>query len=134
MQRGRCLCGGITFNVCGELPPIQVCHCGQCRQAQGGPFATNIPVSEAQVQWLSGRELFQAYESSPGKLRVFCRVCGSPLFSRKDSLPGVLRLRAGSLLGDLSTQIGAHIYCESGVSWWQDDAGVPHYAAGMPQH
>lgn len=113
MQRGRCLCGGVTFNVSGELPPIQVCHCGQCRQAQGGPFATNIPVSEAQVQWLSGQELFQAYESSPGKLRVFCRVCGSPLFSRKDSLPGVLRLRAGSLLGDLLTQIGAHIYGES---------------------
>lgn len=132
MQRGRCLCGGVTFNVSGELPPIQVCHCGQCRQAQGGPFATNIPVREAQVQWLSGQELFQAYESSPGKLRVFCRVCGSPLFSRKDSLPGVLRLRAGSLLGDLPTQIGAHIYCESRANWWQEDAGVPHYAAGMP--
>ena len=91
MHHGSCLCQGVTFRVSGDLPPIQVCHCSQCRRAQGGPVATNMAVDETQVSWLSGQELFQFYESSPGKVRCFCRVCGSPLFSRRETLPGVLR-------------------------------------------
>ena len=54
---GRCLCGGIAFEVRGPRAPIQVCHCQQCRKAQGAPFATNTPVEEAAFELLSGREL-----------------------------------------------------------------------------
>lgn len=124
MHRGSCLCRGIVFSVSGELPPIQVCHCGQCRQAQGGPFATNIPVDESRVSWLSGLDLIQRYESSPGKVRCFCKTCGSPLFSQRTSLPGVLRLRAGTLEGLVHAKVGLHIYHGSKANWWTalDDA------------
>lgn len=134
VHQGRCLCGGVRFTVHGALPPIQVCHCGQCRQAQGGPFATNIPLQEAQLRWLGGQDLIQAYESSPGKQRCFCRRCGSPLFSRRDALPGVLRLRAGLLEGDPGTRVGWHIYWGSRAPWWsEDDAGhVPRHEIMPP--
>ena len=42
---GSCLCGGVRFRIEGELGPVQVCHCTQCRKAQGGPFAAVIPVA-----------------------------------------------------------------------------------------
>lgn len=134
MHRGSCLCGGVTFTVSGDLPPIQVCHCGQCRRAQGTPFVTNIPVDEAQVDWLSGIGLIQRYESSPGKYRCFCKTCGSPLFSQRTSLPGVLRLRVGTLQGHVKAKLGFHIYDASRANWWsaQDDLHAPRYDENGP--
>ena len=134
MHRGSCLCGGVTFTVSGDLPPIQVCHCGQCRRAQGTPFVTNIPVNESQVDWLSGISLIQRYESSPGKYRCFCKTCGSPLFSQRTSLPGVLRLRVGALQGHVKSKVGIHIYDASRANWWtaQDDAHAPRYDENGP--
>lgn len=46
MISGSCLCGEITFEVSGELAPIQICHCTQYRKAQGRAFLTNTPVKE----------------------------------------------------------------------------------------
>jgi hypothetical protein len=134
MHRGSCLCGGVTFAVSGDLPPIQVCHCGQCRRAQGTPFATNIPLYESQVEWLSGISLIQRYESSPGKYRCFCKTCGSPLFSQRTSLPGVLRLRVGILQGQVNGKVGFHIHHASRANWWtpQDEARAPRYDENGP--
>ena len=45
MYTGSCLCGGVRFEIEGELAPIQVCHGSRRRKAQGEPFATNTPVT-----------------------------------------------------------------------------------------
>lgn len=92
---GNCLCGGVQFKIQGPLAPIQICHCSQCRKAQGAPIATNTPVSIAAFELTNGQDLLSEFESSPGKVRVFCSRCGSPVFSRKDTTPGILRIRAG---------------------------------------
>lgn len=84
---GSCLCGGITFRVESELEPIQMCHCMQCRQAQGGAFAAVIPVAVSAFHLISGEHLLKSHESSPGKQRVFCASRGSPIYSRRPSLP-----------------------------------------------
>jgi hypothetical protein len=118
MVLGSCLCGGIRFQVNQALAPIQICHCSQCRKAQGGPFASNIPVDRSAFDWRAGEELLQAYESSPGKWRHFCRRCGSPVFSSRSSLPGVLRLRAGLLDGPLAARRGSEQHLESRCDWW----------------
>lgn len=117
MSSGGCLCGGVAFEIEGELEPIQVCHCSQCRKAQGSAFATNIPVSTAAFKLLKGAELLSSFESSPGKQRVFCTVCGSPLYSKRADLPEVLRVRAGTLDGDLATRPVAHFYYASKANW-----------------
>lgn len=90
MYTGNCLCKGIKFRIESELESIQVCHCSQCRKAQGAPFATNTPVSTAAFYLVSGAELISTYESSLGKKRAFCSKCGSPIYSKKDTLLGVL--------------------------------------------
>ena len=132
-HQGQCLCGGIRVSIQGPLAPIQVCHCTQCRQAQGGPVATNIPVDAAVVQFSQGQDLLQQYESSPGKIRAFCKVCGSPIYSKRDSLPGVLRIRAGLLQEPVGTQLAFHAFTDSKASWWPIQAGLPEYPEGAPQ-
>jgi hypothetical protein len=131
-HQGSCLCGGIRFSISGPLQPIQVCHCGQCRRAQGGPVATNVPVDVSAITFERGQDLLQHYESSPGKVRAFCRVCGSPVFSRRDSLPGVLRIRAGLLKEPVAAALAFHAFTNHKASWWPIGEGVPQYPEGAP--
>ncbi len=130
MYTGSCLCGSVRFRIHAELAPIQICHCGQCRKAQGGPFATNIPVESSAFEWLAGRELLRAFESTPGKLRHFCGTCGSPVYSERSSVPGVMRLRAGLLDGPLGTPIESHAYVASKADWWTINDNLPQHADG----
>ena len=134
MHTGSCLCGGVRFRIEADIEPIQVCHCSQCRKAQGTPFATNTPVSTDAFHLISGEELLTSFESSPGKERAFCSKCGSPVYSRKDTLPGVLRSRAGLINEPLSAKPVAHHYTGSKANWWPIDDGLPQFeAASVPQ-
>ena len=126
----QCLCAGITLRIDGELAPIQICHCSQCRHAQGAAFAANIPVDESAVRVETGAELMTAYEATPGKQRVFCKRCGSPLYSRRDSLPGVLRLRAGIINEPLAVRPAFHAYVASKANWYEIRDELPQHAEG----
>lgn len=132
MHTGSCLCRAVKFEVTGDLAPIQVCHCGDCRKAQGSAFATNIPVATADFRFLSGEDRLKAYESSPGKERVFCADCGSPIFSRLKSKPEVVRLRAGALNEPVETKLAFHFYTASKASWWPISDGLPQYPHERP--
>ena len=132
---GSCLCGGVAFKINGEIAPIQVCHCQQCRKAQGAPFATNTPVKEAAFELRSGRDLITEYQSSPGKWRAFCGGCGSPVYSRKGDLPGVLRIRAGLINEPLDTRPVFHAYVASKANWWPILDDLPQFSeTWKPEH
>lgn len=127
MYTGRCLCGGVRFAVKETLQPIQLCHCAECRKAQGTPFASNIPVSADGFDLQSGAELLKHFESSPGKQRTFCGRCGSPIYSRRASMPGVLRLRAGLFEQPLPVQPSFHAYVADKANWWRIDDDLPRF-------
>jgi hypothetical protein len=127
MHKGQCLCGGVRFAITGELAPIQICYCKQCQRAQGAVLATNIPVAVTAFQFEAGRDLLRAFESSPGKERSFCSRCGSPIFSRRDSLPGVLRVRAGLLDAPIDTRPIAHFHTSAKPDWWMICDGLPQF-------
>jgi catechol 2,3-dioxygenase-like lactoylglutathione lyase family enzyme len=127
----QCLCGAIALRVrTTALSPIQVCHCSTCRRAQGGPFATNIPTDASGVEFVRGKEHLKGYESSPGKTRWFCPTCGSPIYSTKDTLPDVLRLRAGLFTEPLPVRPAFHAYVDSGANWWPLNDDLPQFPEG----
>ncbi len=127
MFTGSCLCGGIRFAIDSPLQPIQVCHCSLCRKAQGGPFATNIPVELSCFHFLSGEDLLVPYHSSPDKQRCFCSRCGSPIFSRKESLPNIVRVRAGLINEPLPVKLEFHAFVGSKCNWWDIDDNIPQF-------
>jgi hypothetical protein len=133
LRSGGCLCGGVRYEVAGPLPPIQLCHCEQCRKAQGGAFAANAPVPTSSVRWLQGEDLLREHRASPGKRRVFCGACGSPLFSQRDETPETLRLRVGALDGDgAGLEIGFHFQTASKAAWWTLDDEHPRHPHEAP--
>ena len=97
--RGHCLCGAVAYTLDATVETINVCHCNQCKTANGSAFQPVIVVDEADVAFDEPPEVTE-YESSPGKHRAFCTRCGAPVYSRRDDLPDTLRLRAG-LIADL---------------------------------
>jgi hypothetical protein len=131
--QGSCLCGGVRYTYTGGFGGFIYCHCSLCRKAQGSAFGANAPVDEAGFQLLQGEALLKAYESSPGKQRVFCSHCGSPLYSRSAAVPGVLRLRLGLL--DTPPPLGpqAHIFAASKAPWYDILDGLPQFAQRPPQ-
>lgn len=128
MLQGRCLCGEVQYEYTGELGPIAMCHCSQCRRAQGTAFGTNSPIQAAEFRFASGSDLVREFESTPGKKRAFCRNCGSPLYSRLDSKPDLLRLRIGTLSTPIDAQPAYHIYAGSAADWYEFTDVLPRYS------
>lgn len=131
-RAGGCLCGGVRYVLRGELGPITLCHCSQCRKAQGGAAVASSPVRAGEFEITAGAELLRAYESSPGKERVFCSRCGSPLLSRRPAEPDFLRLRLGTLDTPVGAKPSAHIFAASKAEWDEIGDGVPQYAQYEP--
>lgn len=124
---GSCLCGEVRYEIHGPLGPIVHCHCSMCRKAQGSAFGTISPVPAASFVLLKGEHALKGYGSSPDKERIFCRHCGSPLFSRRKSAPGTIRLRVGTLDDPLPHRPAAHIFTASKASWHEITDELPQY-------
>lgn len=125
MHTGSCLCGGIQYQIEGELAPVQFCHCRECRKAQGTPFGSNMPVPADDFRIVQGGALLTDYESSPGKHRLFCSRCGSPIISRRDNDPDTVRVRAGTLDDSTDLQTGRHIFVRDKACWWEINDALP---------
>jgi hypothetical protein len=125
MLTGSCLCGRVAYAVDGKVGPFAFCHCATCQKAQGGPFVIAAPVRRQYFRLLSDEDVVSEYESSPGKKRCFCRVCGSPVWSRRDDDPGVLRLRLGLLDGDPERRPLAHVFVGEKAPWFEITDDLP---------
>src|SRR5436190_16952963 len=82
VTRGSCLCGGVKFEITGDLMHPLNCHCSLCRKQHGAAFRSRVRVRASDLKWLQGEELVRYYESSPDFHRGFCGNCGSPVVNR----------------------------------------------------
>lgn len=126
---GSCLCGAVRYVYEGALGPIAMCHCRQCRKAQGTAFATNSPIEAGAFRLIAGSKRLREFASSPGKRRAFCGDCGSPIYSRREDLPGVLRLRIGTLDTPIEARPSHHIFATSRAEWEVIEDELPQYTA-----
>ena len=128
---GRCLCGAVRFAI-RTISDAVMCHCVQCRKAQGAGFACNFPVVTSDFRYKSGQNVVQEFKSSAAKTRVFCSKCGSPIFSKKKGT-NVLRIRTGTLDGNPAVNVVAHIFSGSAVSWAPILDNLPKHDAFEPE-
>jgi hypothetical protein len=124
MIRGSCLCGGVRYRISGPLFDALNCHCSMCRKAQGAAFRSRARVKAADFAWVSGEELVNFYQSSPGNHRGFCRVCGSPILSKFDADSSYYSLPLGPLDDDPGVRPALHVHVASKAPWFTitDDA------------
>ena len=132
MHVGGCACGGVRFEIDGDLGPIQLCHCSICRKSNGSAFAANMPIPASSFHLTSGEDLLREFESSPGKRRTFCATCGSPIHSRADAFPETLRIRAGALDAPVEARAAFHFFTGSKADWWEITDDLPQYEGRRP--
>ena len=128
MHKGSCLCGKITFQVSGDLPPASACHCSQCRK-QSGHFEASTDVLRENVS-IDGEENIRWYESSKKVRRGFCMQCGSNLFW--DPLDREKHKWTAIALGAFDTPTGTklknHIFTSEKGDYYEIADGLPQIA------
>lgn len=127
MHKGSCLCGRIEYRYDGEIEEISMCHCSQCQKAQGSAFVAVAPVQAESFQIVRGQEYLKEFRASPHKARVFCRECGSPLYSARDDLPQIKRLRLGTLETPVQANKRHHAFVAEKASWYEITDDFPQH-------
>lgn len=125
--KGSCLCGAITYASESTSMSTAICHCRDCQRQSGGAFSVNVLVpSEGFAVAGKGLSHYSKTGSSglPAK-RHFCSNCGSALYSEIAFMPGVVLLKAGSLMDTCSVQPSMHLWCGSAMTWVEIDRSLP---------
>ncbi len=131
MLRGSCLCGAVAYEADAGPGPIVHCHCQTCRKAHGAAFSSISSVPRSAFRWTRGEEHLGRYESSPGKVRQFCRQCGSQLVAQREGQPTVM-LRMGCVDTPSAGTPISHIWRSDGADWYDPQVLLPEYPEGMP--
>jgi hypothetical protein len=128
MIRASCLCGGVRFEITGELSGGSHCHCSMCRKAHGAAFGTYAAVNAPDFRIVSGVERITRYRSSEGIVRTFCARCGSTLQWLRESKPETVDVALGILDDDPGVRPKRHIFVASKAPWHEITDRLPQHA------
>lgn len=109
IHTGSCLCGGVAYQITGEMRHVVECHCIQCRKTSGH-FVAATQVGLDQLT-LTQEESLRWYVSSATAKRGFCSVCGGSVFWQPNE-GGRISIMAGTLDAPTGLHIGRHIFSE----------------------
>ncbi len=124
MIRGGCLCGAVTFEIDGELPAPNACHCSQCRK-QSGHYWASSDIAESQLR-LTNEDGLRWFQSSDKVRRGFCGTCGAFLFW--DPLVNdTIAVAMGSLQAPTGTRLAKHIFVADKGDYYDIADGVPQH-------
>ena len=132
MMRGGCLCGAIRYEIVGPVGEALYCHCSMCRKAHGAAFGSFLHAASHGFRWMAGEDLLERYQSSPGNLRAFCRVCGSNMPVLEDGGDGV-NIPAGTLDDDPGVRPIVHIFVGSKAPWFDIEDALPQFNGFPPE-
>ena len=121
---GGCLCGGVTYEIRGELSSVDYCHCSQCRKTSGH-FVAAASCSPDALHLIADESLTW-FESSPIADRGFCAVCGSSLLWRPKHGRHI-SVMAGTLDAPTGLKAVEHIYVADASDYHSIAYGLPQY-------
>lgn len=123
VRTGRCLCGGIRYEVRGELRDVINCHCERCRRFTGHHMAaTSVATHDLVIE--DPEDLLRWFHPVPEAGYAFCSRCGSSLFWQSDD-PTRRSICAGTLEPPTGLRTTA--------AWWTSQAGDYHARPDLPE-
>ena len=130
-MKGSCLCGGVAFEIGGDIGPFELCHCNRCRKASGSAYAALLEVKAKGYRMVQGRELVRSYQAplieNPPLYEVwFCSTCGSWV-PDPDPKGDMLEVPAGLLEEPTNVTPDKHIYIDLKAGWDDIDGDVAKF-------
>jgi hypothetical protein len=128
IREGGCLCGAVRFKAEGEPINVRICHCRNCQKAMGSPFYARALYPQSALA-IEGETV--NYPSSKTLGRVFCKACGTRLFSWRSN-----GTAAGVALATFDDRDAfaptEHIWVSEKIGWVTLDDGLPQYPRAVP--
>lgn len=129
IREGGCLCGAVRFKAEGEPLNVRICHCRNCQKAMGSPFFARA-LFDQRALTVAGDTA--GYLSSDALDRMFCKACGTRLFSRRTN--GTMTGVALATFDDRNAFAPTgHIWVAEKIDWVRIDDGLPQYQGTVPQ-
>ena len=98
---GGCRCGKIHFEASANKIRTAICACLACQRAGGSLLNLSVAVQESDFHITQGENFLKSYadrgDSGKNVDRYFCGECGSPLFAKPESYPGMVSIRVLAL-------------------------------------
>ena len=116
---GSCLCGAIRYTITAPVSELRACHCTHCQKTSGAGGSVNLPLSSDAFKITQGTPKRYAVKADSGRTlyRFFCADCGSPIYSQRETNPGMVTVRAGTLDNAGDMKISTHIWTRSARPW-----------------
>ena len=132
---GRCLCGGVRFELTEPAPEAGYCHCTRCQRRTGTAASAQARIDGCTFRLVRGDDLVQAWSPPGGGFeKCFCRECGSHLFSRNPDDPSEMSVRMSAFDGDPGVRPSWRAYVAYAASWEPiPDDGLPRYDEAKPR-
>ena len=129
IREGGCLCGAVRSKTEGEPLNVRICHCRNCQKAMGSPFFARALFDQRSLK-VEGDTAH--YPSSEALERVFCKKCGTRMFSRRTN--GTVVGVALATFDDRNAfQPTEHIWLSAKMDWVKIDDGLKQYQESVPQ-
>jgi hypothetical protein len=121
--RGRCECGGVTYQVADAFLYAANCHCSRCRAGTGSAFKPFAGIGRDQLEITSGAQNLWTFGDEDGH-HTRCTICGGLLFSVVGERAHVA---LGSLVDSPSIRPTHHIFVGSKAPWYEITDDLPQY-------
>lgn len=130
---GGCGCGAVRFEVREPFRSANYCHCTRCQRRTGTAASANGFAAPGSFEVTAGAEHLRSWAPEGGAEKVFCGLCGSAVFSRRDDDPPRIGVRLGGIDSDPGIRPQWHQYVEDAASWEElPDDGLPRFPEGKP--
>ena len=122
-MNGRCLCGGVVFEVDADTSRMRFCHCTSCKKLSGGGGTANVRVRSTDVRVLDGRDLLTTYQPDEGSAKTFCSRCGSNMFGGGWPESEFCSVRVTTFDEQPGAVEAQHLFVDSVASWEEGPPG-----------
>ena len=99
MQRGRCLCGALVFEVTAEPRDIINCHCNFCQRATGSAYLVETIFQKKDFRQIQGTPTVYEHRSAGSNKLIyvhFCSNCGTKTHMHFERFPDIVGVFSGT--------------------------------------
>ncbi len=130
---GGCLCGGVRFELDAPLVHATYCHCTRCQRRTGTGASAQGRIVPGSLRVVRGEELVRGYRPPDGFAKMFCRNCGSALWSQSLDDPEVMSVRLGAFDSDPGIRPALRQFVAYAAAWEAiPDDGLPRHPERPP--
>jgi hypothetical protein len=130
---GGCLCSAVRFSVTAAPLAARSCWCRVCQYLGAGSGAVSVCFRSDSLSLRGNTSWYESIADSGNRMRRgFCPTCGTPLFSKAESRPHLIFIRAGALDDPNLLAPQMTIWTDAAPDWACFDPALPKVPGQPP--